>query len=211
MIEIETTLVFAPTSELVNSGGYIAHPYRVAMNRLIDIQKQSGVNRARSEKKRREALEAHLSSIGMTLADYQALEREANDPFFRNANGYIIIPQDKFMSALVNASLEAPSKLRIDNLRCAVGATTFTTTKREADGLWERFAVVKSGSGKQLSNQRGYRANPYIRDFTATGTLTVEESMVKPDAVLELLRWGGKNIGIGASRKMGWGRFTVKA
>lgn len=33
--------------------------------------------------------------------------------------------------------------------------------------------------------------------------------MVEPKAVLALLTFAGRTVGIGASRPMGWGRFTV--
>jgi hypothetical protein len=33
--------------------------------------------------------------------------------------------------------------------------------------------------------------------------------MVRPDVLQKALEWGGRTIGIGASRKMGWGRFSL--
>lgn len=190
--------------------GYIEHPYTPAMHKLVELKKLSGVNRVRSEKKAREALESYLKRNGMTLADYEQLERDAAMQFHTNGTEEIIIPAEKILSCLVNASDLAPSRMRINNLRCAVMSTNFHTGKSKADGVWERFAVVTGGSAmKRLSNQRGYRANEYIENFKATGDLTVKESMVKPEAVMELLRFAGSDVGIGASRKMGWGRFEV--
>jgi len=110
----------------------------------------------------------------------------------------------------VNASSEAPSKIRIDNIRNRLTVSDFITHKKKADGVWERFAVVKSGTGKTLSNQRGLRSNGFIRDFTASGTITMDENMVDPAAVLTLLEFAGRGVGIGASRKMGYGKFTVE-
>jgi hypothetical protein len=188
--------------------GYIADPYRVAMYRLIEIQKQSGMMRARSEKKRRECLEAHLRDIGMTHDGYLALEKEAREPFYHDAAGWIVIPQLSIEACLVNACSEAPSKIRISNLRTALRCSAFVTDKREPDGVWERFAVVMSGQGK-LSNQRGLRSNAYIRNFVAIGEIAHDPELVRPKAILDLLTYAGREIGIGASRKMGWGRFTV--
>lgn len=191
--------------------GYIASPYWPEMYRLIEITKLSGANRIRSEKKRREALEEHLRSVGITFADYEALERASQRPFYtRNGGPEIIIPGDKILSCLVSASDEAPSKLRIDSIRTVIRASDFTTGKTAADGVWERFAVVKTGSGKTLSNQRGFRTNQYIKNFIAEGTLDYDPEMVKPAAVVALLEFAGRIKGIGASRKMGWGRFTVE-
>lgn len=61
----------------------------------------------------------------------------------------------------------------------------------------------------KASNQRSLRSNAFIRDFEATGTIEVDADMVEPKAVVELLRFAGRAVGIGASRKMGWGRFKI--
>jgi len=189
--------------------GYIEHPYWPEMYRRIEIDKRSGVNRARTDANRRKALEAHLVEIGMALDDYKALCVLADRPFHSNGSGHIYIPSEKILAALVNANDVAPSKMRIQNLRVAVSASNFKTTKTEPDGVWERFAVVTMGSGAKASNQRGHRANAYIKNFTAAGTIECVEEMVEPKAVLELLRFAGRAVGIGAARKMGWGRFTT--
>lgn len=190
--------------------GYIEHPYWPEMYRLIEIDKKSGINRARTEANRRRALQAYLEGEQMTLADYEQLKVLANRPF-HVCDGRIVIPREKVLACLVNASDVAPSKLRIPNLRTAVHATDFGTEKAVPDGMWERFAVVTMGTGAKASNQRGLRRNAYINDFTAVGELEVEADMVEPRAVLELLAFAGRSVGIGASRKMGWGRFTVQA
>ncbi len=189
--------------------GYIAHPYWPEMYRRIEIEKKSGVNRARTEANRRRALQAYLEDAGMTLDDYTALCARADRPFHVDAAGRIILPADKVLACLVNASAVAPAKMRIPNLRTAVTASDFVTDKTKPDGMWERFAVVTMGTGSKASNQRGLRSNAYIADFTATGSLQVEADMVEPRAVLALLAFAGRSVGIGASRKMGWGRFVV--
>lgn len=189
--------------------GYICDPFRVEMFKLIEIKKQSGLLRARSEKKRRECLEQYLRSAGLTLAQYEKLEAEALEPFYKDAAGFIYIPAGSIFSCLVNANSEASSRLRIDNLRVALRIDDFRTDKKKPDGVWERFAVVKSGAGKTLSNQRGLRSNAFLRDFTAAGTIDFDPEMVKPAAVVDLLTFAGRSVGIGASRKMGYGRFEV--
>ena len=63
--------------------------------------------------------------------------------------------------------------------------------------------------GKALSNQRGLRTNSYIKNFAASGTIDFDPELVKPDSVKELLEYAGREIGIGSSRKMGYGRFEV--
>jgi len=186
--------------------GYIAHPYRHEMYQLIEVQKKSGMMRTRSDKKRRESLEAYLRSVGMDLDDYLKLEKMANEPFYRDGSGGIIIPADKILSCLVNASAVCASRMRIGNIRVALRASDFSTGKQHPDGKWERFAVVTGAQGK-LSNQRALRVNEYICDFTAKGT--IDHGMVSPKALLALIEHAGREVGIGASRKMGWGRFSV--
>jgi len=200
---MQVTLTFAEP-------GYIAHPYWPEMYKLIELDKKSGINRARTEANRRKALEAHLQSENMSLEDYEKLRAAAHRPFHMNGE-HIIIPSEKVLACLVNASDQAPSKLRIPNMRTAVHASDFKTDKSQPDGVWERFAVVTMGTGAKASNQRGLRSNAFIKDFKAVGTLDVDKDMVDLKAVLELLTFAGRQVGIGASRTMGWGRFTVSA
>jgi hypothetical protein len=189
--------------------GYIAHPYTVEMYKLIELQKRSGMMRARSDKKRREALEKALKDAGMSFSDYEELKRLAERPFATDAGGEIIIAGARILDCLVNASDVAPSAAKMDNIRSRLKATDFRTGKSKPDGVWERFAVVRSATGK-LSNQRGLRSNQYIENFTAEGEITFDPAMVQPKALRQLLEFAGREVGIGASRKMGWGRFTVK-
>ena len=189
--------------------GYIASPYWPEMYQCIEIEKKSGVNRARTDANRRKALEAYLSSENMTPQQYEALKALAARPFHADEQG-IYIPADNIISALVNANMVAPRSMRIENLRVAVTASDFRTDKQQPDGIWRRFAVVTMGTGQKASNQRGLRENAYIQDFAATGTIDVEPEMVDPKALVKLLEFTGRIVGIGASRKMGWGRFTVE-
>lgn len=191
------------------AGRYIEHPYWPEMYQRIEIDKKSGVNRARTEANRRKALEAHLIEMGMTLNDYENLCKLADRPFHINEKGYIYIPSEKIIASLVNANDVAPKKMHVGNIRVAVRSSDFVTNKMTPDGNWQRFAVVKMGSGLKASNQRGIRNNQYIKEFSASGILEVEADMVDPKAVISLLNFAGRVTGIGASRKMGFGRFTA--
>jgi hypothetical protein len=190
--------------------GFIEHPYWPEMYRVIEIQKRSGVNRARTDANRRRALESYLNEVGMTLADYEALVQRSARPFHTDSEGHILIPAEKILACLVNAADVAPSKLRIPSIRTTITASDFVTDRTTPDGTWERFAVVTLGAGNKASNQRGFRSNAFIRDFSARGSLTMEPEMVDPKAVIALLTFAGRVVGIGASRGMGWGRFTVE-
>jgi hypothetical protein len=192
--------------------GYIADPYWPARDTLINIQKQSGMNRAKSDANRRKALEAHLKSVGMSFDDYEELEQRAAAPFYMNGS-HILIPDLHVYGFLVNSVDQARSAQRPcepDQVRSRFTASSWMTTKSKADGVWERFAMVSAGTGQKLSNQRGLRRSQYIEKFSADGEIEFDEAFVKPSVLRDLVEFGGINIGIGASRKMGWGRFAVK-
>ena len=193
--------------------GYIAHPYWPEMNHIIEIQKKSGMNRAKSDANRRKALEEYLKNNAMTLADYEQIEKLAQRPFHTDPVGNIVIPSEKVSAFLVNTTDELRSASRPcepDQIRTRIRVSFWATGKNTPDGIWERFAVVESGGGLKLSNQRGLRRSFYIQNFTATGTIEINPEFVKPDVLERAIKWGGENIGIGAARKMGWGRFTLE-
>jgi hypothetical protein len=193
--------------------GYIADPYWPEVATLIDIQKKSGLNRAKSDANRRKALEGYLTASEMTLADYEALEKKAKEPFYRDAAGNIIVSDNQVTSFLVATCDESRAAGRPcgpDQVRSRFVCSPWETGKSGADGVWERFATVTAGTGAKLSNQRGLRRSQYIEKFTATGTISFDEDFVEAPVLERALRFGGQFVGIGASRKMGWGRFDLR-
>lgn len=206
---------------------YIAHPYWPEMEQLINIQKESGMNRARSAANRRKALEEHLRNNGMTLADYEALEQAANRPFHVADDGHIVIPKrcvDAMLVAVCDTARAANRPCGPDMVRTVLRASAWATDATpDMAQVWERYAVVSSGTGARLSNQRGLRRNLYIgaeppdtdlpgtAKVLARGHVDLDPEMVKPDVLRRALEWGGEWVGIGASRKMGFGRFELTA
>lgn len=191
---------------------FIGHPYWPEMNSVINIQKSSGMNRARSEANRRKALEEHLRQNDMTLADYEELVKLSQRPFHVNSKGRIFIPSSQFLSFMYSVCDEARSAYRPcnpDQVRARFLVSDFVTNRKKPDGVWERYAEVRLGSGQKASNQRALRSNSYIENFVATGTIEFDEQTVDPATVQNALLWGGKFVGIGASRKMGHGRYRL--
>jgi len=192
--------------------GYIADPYWPALDRLINVQKKSGMNRAKSDANRRKALEEYLQREGMSFDDYEALQKQATQPFYRDGGGDIVIPElhvTAFLVATCDEARAATRPCQPNQVRSRFICSPWTTGKRDEDGIWERFATVTSGTGQTLSNQRGLRRSAYISDFTATGTIEFDTEFVEPKVLRSALDFGGKFVGIGASRKMGWGRFEL--
>jgi hypothetical protein len=204
MLTLHLTLAFVTP--------YVGHPYWPEMYEVIEITKKSGLNRAKSDANRRKSLEEYLRANGMTLADFERLEQLSRRPFHTAPDGEIIIPADRILSFLVAANSEARAANRAsppEQVRSRITATDFHTGKYQPDGVWKRFATVNLGTGARASNQRGLRENAYIEGFEATGALRFDEQTVDPKTLIRLIEWAGEFVGIGASRKMGKGRFRL--
>ena len=192
--------------------GFIAEPYWPEMYEYINITKESGMNRARSAANRRKALEEHLRAIGMTYDEFETLKARAHRPF-SVWRGEIIIARRNIAAFLYSVCDEARAAQRPcppDQVRSRIALTPWRTGKTEADGKYVRFATVTGGTGAVLSNQRSLRSSQYIADFTARGQIAFDDQFVKPDVLRNAIEWGGEFVGIGAARKMGFGRFELK-
>ena len=193
---------------------FVSHPYWPEREQVIQIQKESGVNRVRSQTKREQALSTHLAKLGMSMEQYQELLRIADRPFHLNQGGRIVIPAHNLYGCFTQASDLATSSLRLaspEQIRTVLKTSEWVTTRSVQDALvWTRFVVVKSGTGQALSNQRSLRENQYIEDFEALGTLQFSVDILRPEKVRAFLEYAGLNIGVGASRKLDNGRFTIR-
>jgi hypothetical protein len=201
--------------------GYIGHPYWPERGTLIDIQKEGKQNSRMNDANKAKALSEELKERGLTLADYKGIEVMANREFVRASDvvapgvdpSEIVLPPIQLEGMMANAADICPSNIRVasnDQIRTMAGFGPFRTGKTKADGVWTRAVPPKGPDGKVLSNQRGIRNNEFLRDFTAEGELTlfVEEKDLAT-RMRTFLSWAGPNVGMGACRKMGWGRFTV--
>lgn len=191
---------------------YIAEPYWPAKDRVVDILKKSGMNRAKSDQKREEALSRYLESVNMSRDDFKKLQAEADAPWYVNAEGMIFIPRHHMSAALVNATVSAPSTVRLKTgeLRSLLQVGDFITDRKTHDGVFERFVRAQS-QGKILSNQRRMQRSFYIKDARAVGRLAFDPDDTKPEQIEGLLKYAGKYVGVGASRKMAYGRFTIES
>lgn len=199
--------------------GYIADPYWPEREELINIQKASGMNRSRSEKKREEALADYLKKIGMPKDQYDELEKLAERPWYRkdlaDERSEIIVPNHHLYGCLIEAAKKCSSSLRPcepENLRYVFQVSDFSTGKTSSDGIFKRLVMPKSGTGQPLSNQRALRMNPYIEDFVAVGHIGFYPEDVRENgkSVQDFLEYAGHRVGVGASRKMSFGRFILK-
>lgn len=199
--------------------GYIADPYWPELGKVIDILKESGVNRARTTAARASTLKEYLAGKGMTMDDYKALELRSKRPFNTARDlgldgdpDEIIIPAHQLYGMLGEGAKFAPSSIRpakTEQIRTVIKLTDFRTGKTKEDGIWERMSQPKNGAGKPLSNQRTLRANAYIEKFSATGYIHI----INPELagkVRLFFGWLGREIGVGASRKLDWGRYSIE-
>ena len=148
------------TTELAS---YIGDPYWPEIERLVNISKESGMSGARSSANRRKALEEYLRAEKMSLSDYEALEQAASRPFYTDNDEHIIVPKNQVDGMLVAACHTARAAQRPcppEMVRTVLRASGWMTDAKVSDaGVWERYAVVTSGTGARLSNQRGLRRN----------------------------------------------------
>ena len=195
--------------------GFICDPYWPEREELINIQKNSGMNRARSEQKRDDNLKEYLKRNGYSLEQYAELEKLCRRQFYTSTAGQIIISSHQLYGCLIEASRNISASQRPcdpNNLRHVLRVSDLLTTKEKADGTYKRLVMPKSGTGQPLSNQRTLRMNDYIADFEATGTIRFfPEDIRNADEIPDFLTYAGQRIGVGASRKMGYGRFVVKS
>lgn len=173
------------------------------------------MNRARSEQKREDALKEYLRRNGYTLEQYAELERLAQRQFYTAGDGTIIISSHQVYGCLIESARNISASQRPcdpNNLRHVLRVSDLRTEKTQADGTFKRLVMPKSGTGQPLSNQRALRMNDYIEDFEAVGSIRFfPEDLRNVDELPDFLSYAGQRIGVGASRKMGMGRFVVKS
>lgn len=195
---------------------YVAHPYWPEREILINLQKGSGVNLARTDEKRAQRLAEHLKRKGISMEEYHALEEAANREWYTAANGEICIPAHQLYGCLIEATNHLSASQRPcppESFRHFLGLSDlWHTGKQCADGVFVRLVQPKNGSGQPLSNQRSLRQNAYIADFLATGILRWHEGDIhRPEELPDFVAWAGQRVGVGACRKMAYGRFQVSA
>lgn len=191
--------------------GYIAQPFWSELKQIIGIQKTSGFNRLKNETKRRQALLAELEKRNLTEADYDEMVAKSKRPFHRlgdSEQGEIYIPGDNFQAYLANIAHRAPRAVaKVDPQNCRVAVEVegpgLMTGKTAPDGIYSRF--VKN----EESNERMLAESPYIKDFVATGNLVINTEMIDPKDLQRMIEYGGRWIGIGAARPMGYGRMVI--
>jgi len=178
------------------------------------------MNRARSEQKRTQALSDYLKRLDWTPERYAELEQAANQPWYRkelgNPESPIIIPSHQYYGCLIETSKNISAVLRpcdANNLSYVLRVSDLMTERLTEDGIYKRLVMPKSGTGQPLSNQRALRSNPYIDNFTASGTIAYDDTQLSHggETLEEFLTWAGQFTGVGAARKMGCGRFMVQS
>lgn len=212
----KVVLAFAEEYGDPESGWYICNPYLEERNIIIDIQKACGYNRL-SQAKKEAALLGELKRQGLTIEDWQRLERLASRQWNRmddlDETSEIIITPHQSYGALRRCCEESPSAQRPcdpQNLRHLLFVSVFRTGKFTADGVWVRGVLRKSGMGMKLSSQRQAQRNEYIKNFTATGVVGYTPGTInKADQLPSFLERCGQHNGFGASRIMGKGRFHL--
>lgn len=193
---------------------YIAHPYWPAKNRVIEIQKKSGYNRLKNEDKRLVAIKTECENQGCTYDQYLALIETAKAQWYTNSEGLIMIPRHQIAGSLVETIGRAPKALRgefdKENFRALVQVGDFVTDRTEGSGLFARFVKLET------SNQRSWQENEFLgqyleagEPFAAEGTIAFGGSPKTEQTIRALFTKAVEDTGIGAARKMGFGRGAI--
>ena len=185
---------------------YIASPYWPELDDLINIQKKSGVNRAKSEGKRELALKSYLKQEGISEEHYFELLDKSSRQWYTNDDGKIIVPRHQLAGCLVQSVGMAPAAVRgkfdKDSFRHYVRLSDFTTEKVKPDTVFDRY--VKN----EATNQRRRTINGVIENFEAVGTVEIDSKFKLKDFD-NLLTFALSECGLGGCRKMGYGRGEI--
>jgi len=186
---------------------YIAHPYWPERERVIQIELHSHVKMLKSDDKKAAAIKGQLEKDGLTLEDFEELKRKAAREWYRldcdDSNTEIIIPRHQVAGALVETINRTPKAVNggynADSFRHVVRIADFHTGKTKADGTYSRYVKLDT------SNKRSLQENEFIEKFLATGSISVSTD-AKADVLKRLFAYAFDEVGVGAARKMGYGR-----
>jgi hypothetical protein len=189
---------------------YIAHPYWPERETVIRIVTDSGMNRQKSDDKRIAALKGELEKRALTMAQFEELKRRANRSWYRVDDadeGQIIIPRHQLAGCLVQTVGTTPKAVRgryeKDSFRHEVRLGDFTTGKYTCDDVFRRYVRLNPNVPRNLQE------NEVIRDFTAAGAVVIVAD-AKIEELKRLVAYAVRNTGVGAARKMGFGRAELK-
>ena len=199
---------------VVEMDRYIGHPFWPETSEVINVQKKSGMNMARTEDTRAAKLKAYLKQQGLTQKDYDRMVELAARPWYRvdnlDSTTEIVIPSHQISGCLVQACKKAPAGAKLDGerLRSIVHTTHLTTGRTEADAIYDRYVRPVDAQGRP-GKERRPTLNEYLEGFTAHGTVEINPDYVKPEQVKNLVVFAFDAIGVGACRKMGYGLGRV--
>ncbi len=210
---IHPTFVKVNVALHFSESGYIGLPYWPERDTLINIGKD--VSPRLGPEKKQAAMNAALEKRGITPEQFQRITQRANRPFYTagdldDGSGEIIIPQRIFQSFLNNACQVVPKVIP----RIASKGLTFIGVKI-IDGFFRSGKTLKDAETfsrfikMEESNQRSFCESKFIINFSATGMLLIDESIIKIGDLQKLCEYSGRYVGIGSARPQGFGRFQV--
>ena len=196
----------------LNLISYVANPYWAEQSTLITIGK--AVHPKLGDTKKLQAIEAQCQKMGLTIDDYHRLQGAIKRKWYRLDNNDptspIIIPASNFVASLSHGISIAPGPIKKpigdkDSLRCFISATDLVSNpaKIKADRLDERWFK------NPISNERRLQTDEVLDNTQFVGTIEVADH-IKQDELKRFLDYTFRYAGIGAARKMGFGRGTVE-
>lgn len=188
---------------------YLSNPYWTEKGRVITIMTQSGTNKQRTNEKREQALTAWLQKIGMTKEAFDILQQYGNREWHLNGQGCIVLPRHQICGGLVQTVRTQPKALRgaydEDSFRAVVQVSDFVTDRKPVDAKIYSREVCPD---PRKSTQRQHQEHPYLENFDAYGHVIVRAGQKLGD-LGRIMEHTINTVGIGAARKMGYGRGWV--
>lgn len=189
--------------------GYIANPYWPEVEWCLKIEQKAGVHPRHKDDKKRKLIEHYCNQNGISLADFDAARvKIATQRWYFDKNGDIYIPRHHISGMLVQTiqGHRLKSSVNVDQLRSflQVYDAEVLPKKQKLDFMFSRY--IKNPE----SNMRRLQEDEVISDFVAVGTLNFNPDIFNIRDVEDLFSYGGRWVGIGSSRKMGYGRYSVK-
>ena len=197
---------------------YCAAPYTDALQEKIDLEQKAGISwRTKNPEKYKATMEAYLPTQKWTWAEFLQLVSDANIHWYTTKDGYIVVPEVNAQAFIGNLMCDSKAwvvpkilrqsvikgKLGSANCRAKIVMSQLVSDKKITDEI-EYTRFIKPVD----KNQKRQQVNWYVEDVTLTGSVRFHPS-VEQDRLLDLLAFGVQEVGIGACRKLGWGRGSI--
>jgi hypothetical protein len=187
---------------------YIAHPYWPEVHWLFSLDKAALIHPKHSAAKKDQILQAHCKNEGIAWQDVlDARTKIATEQWYKDTDGNIIVPRHHLVCSWIQSLRNHPMKkqIKVEQFRTFCNCTDgiVTPAKKVCDGKFRRYC------SSEESNLRRLQEHEEIRDFQVTTEVTFMANILTTKELTNLIKFAGVYFGMGAARKMDYGRYMV--